>query len=545
MMPIKIRCGCGQKYAFEVEPVDGLMGSAVQCPVCGVDGTSTANRLITERLGVQTNSAPALRLGKHESIPAAQPPIPRCATALTAPRWSPGTKVRKTWPLRAACGAMVLLVLGAILLGRSVGLNQKSGNVGDQHKDGFPHTLAELNAWYVEPHDQQNAATFFSAGIKALHIANVESSGVPLLGKGKLPPLGGLMPVSLKSALTAFVGSNREALQFFARGAKFDQSRYPVDLSLGVEAAFPHLTRMKEAGQVLELAAVWHADANDAKSSADDIASALALGNSLRAEPYLFSQLMRAKVASIAVAGLEQSLNRALWTAADLARIFNLLQKMQDYDANGEGFGRGVIGERVATMALLGKPEKFLELLPVLGADISPDRRAKMATRLQSGKLQSEEYYFDRAMIRFIEARQRPFPDRLKADDMIRQQIDDAASKQLVLAEFLLSDLSNASAKEAECLASLRLGLAAIALEQFRAEHDNRYPATLSELTPVPFAATPMDPYDGQPLRYKTKSDGYVLYSIGPDLEDNFGGRMKGKEGDIVFAVVIPPKAQR
>jgi hypothetical protein len=28
MVPIKIQCGCGQKYAFDVEPVGGRMASS-------------------------------------------------------------------------------------------------------------------------------------------------------------------------------------------------------------------------------------------------------------------------------------------------------------------------------------------------------------------------------------------------------------------------------------------------------------------------------------------------------------------------------------
>ena len=79
-------------------------------------------------------------------------------------------------------------------------------------------------------------------------------------------------------------------------------------------------------------------------------------------------------------------------------------------------------------------------------------------------------------------------------------------------------------------------------MEQFRAGHDNRYPTTLAELTPEAPQASRVDPFDGQPLRYKQKGGGYLLYSIGPDLKDDSGGRMTGKTGDIAFAVIAPPK---
>jgi hypothetical protein len=50
MIAIKIQCGCGQKYAFDVEPVAGRMPWAVTCPVCGDDGTSAADSVLAQSL---------------------------------------------------------------------------------------------------------------------------------------------------------------------------------------------------------------------------------------------------------------------------------------------------------------------------------------------------------------------------------------------------------------------------------------------------------------------------------------------------------------
>ena len=58
MIPIKIFCGCGQKYAFEVEPVHGAMPVPVNCPVCRRDGTEEANRIIAKILNGRTQPLP-------------------------------------------------------------------------------------------------------------------------------------------------------------------------------------------------------------------------------------------------------------------------------------------------------------------------------------------------------------------------------------------------------------------------------------------------------------------------------------------------------
>lgn len=53
MIPVKIQCGCGQKYAFDIEPVCGRMPGKIACPVCGLDGTRVANEIIAYQLAAE------------------------------------------------------------------------------------------------------------------------------------------------------------------------------------------------------------------------------------------------------------------------------------------------------------------------------------------------------------------------------------------------------------------------------------------------------------------------------------------------------------
>ena len=58
MITVKIQCGCGQRYAFDVEPVNGRMSSSVACPACGTDGTAAANEVIAQSFAAQSDVAP-------------------------------------------------------------------------------------------------------------------------------------------------------------------------------------------------------------------------------------------------------------------------------------------------------------------------------------------------------------------------------------------------------------------------------------------------------------------------------------------------------
>ena len=73
MIPVKVQCGCGQKYAFDVEPVGGRMPSPVACPVCAEDGTGAANEIIAQSLAAPTPAASAYP--PRLSMPVAAPPL--------------------------------------------------------------------------------------------------------------------------------------------------------------------------------------------------------------------------------------------------------------------------------------------------------------------------------------------------------------------------------------------------------------------------------------------------------------------------------------
>ena len=58
MIPVKIYCVCGQKYAFDVQPADSQMPVPVACPACGRDGTEDANRFLVKVLKGSTQPIP-------------------------------------------------------------------------------------------------------------------------------------------------------------------------------------------------------------------------------------------------------------------------------------------------------------------------------------------------------------------------------------------------------------------------------------------------------------------------------------------------------
>lgn len=69
MITVKILCGCGQKYAFDVEPYNGRMPAPVQCPICKTDGTAAANQILAQ-------SSPPAPVAAPAPVHSLQPPPP-------------------------------------------------------------------------------------------------------------------------------------------------------------------------------------------------------------------------------------------------------------------------------------------------------------------------------------------------------------------------------------------------------------------------------------------------------------------------------------
>ena len=82
LVDVKIHCPCGARYKFDVEPLHGRMPAPVHCPVCGAEGTASADAIIQQKLA----PPPPVAAAEVEIIP----PPPRglaqnLALAMSAP----------------------------------------------------------------------------------------------------------------------------------------------------------------------------------------------------------------------------------------------------------------------------------------------------------------------------------------------------------------------------------------------------------------------------------------------------------------------------
>lgn len=113
-MTIKIQCGCGARYSFEVEPRDGVMPSRVNCPACNADGTEAANQIIAQTPEAERKTQPRLRMQATAAPAVSVPrlPIPEPAVSGSIRRLQ--AEARQARRIGWMIAGVLLLVLGLL-----------------------------------------------------------------------------------------------------------------------------------------------------------------------------------------------------------------------------------------------------------------------------------------------------------------------------------------------------------------------------------------------------------------------------------------------
>ena len=403
-------------------------------------------------------------------------------------------------------------------------------------KRGYPMTLVELDEWYPWPPDKENAALVYTNVF-----ANQSFSNAAWDFSGRKWPARGekIEPEELK-ALKELMATNQEALGLLLTAATMPSSRYPIDLKQGFLSLFLHLAPVKQGAVFLCGAAlVWAQEGEDAKA-ADALISAGRLADSLAEEPTLISQLVRYAAWGVWCSRVERILNLEKLNDEQLTRL-------QELAAGADKPGclaRGLGGETACGYAFFSNSKQQIDLLNQgnLQSAFAPTKPswkdgiqygAGIWLLKLSGFFAKDRAFYLDSMATNLTIAEQSYPERFKANQ--RLGIIVSPSRFMLFSSMLLPALSKATLRDADHTARVRVAAAAIAVERFRRANTNSLPKDLGQLTPAFLAAVPLDPFDGQPLRFKRVGEGYVVYSVGSDGHDD-GGAGERPAGQSVRA---------
>ncbi|HAB15593.1 MAG TPA: hypothetical protein DCE44_03990 [Verrucomicrobiales bacterium] len=410
--------------------------------------------------------------------------------------------------------------------------------------EGLPTTPAELDRWYAAVPADENIAIPLLDAVTSLRLPANTDTNLPFVGHAATPPRGQALAEPVRSRMVALVADNRESLEGIHAALQRPRVRFPVNLSAGANTLLPHLPSLKRSAQALALEALLAADQGNSDRASRALLDGLRVGQTLRHDPVLISGLVGLACETMTTGAAEHVLSRGILSDSQLRELQSAFHRA----ATNQNFYASIVGEicmadQIRHMSASNAVAWFGASAGTSMSEVIGTARLWMYVAMGMNR---RDYGVALAVLDDLRLNaRRPFPERLRGAETISEATQRRLSANyLPLASGMIAGEASTAAKDARSTAILEAAAVACAVERFRLVHTNRLPESLDSIVPEFLPVIPPDPMDGQPLRYRPLTNGYVVYSIGEDNHDSdgieFSRRQKGQrrsDWDYTFTV--------
>ena len=436
-----------------------------------------------------------------------------------------GHTVRRRY--RAMAGAIVGVILAGSILWNLVAPHPDP-QVTAMQRRGYPTTLAGLDAWYPAVPPVENAALIYTNAFA--HLTNSTGKVTNFISRPWLPFFGRPLAAPYREEVVSILAANQEALRLLQSVPAAARSRYPLDLTEGYTLGLPHLVQSRTAVFLLASQGLLQAGDGNAEAAAASFLAAGRVAESLAEEPLIVSQCVRCREWEALLQRLERAVSLARFTDGQLAA----LQAQVQLAERPQAVLRSWVAEWVSAEVAFHDPRMWdsafrgsAGLLPRSRgfhvADLPPWGRAGCRTFLQVIGLQERDRVFcSNYLACRVAAMELPYPARFAALQRLAS-VTNSPGRAGPFSQLILTVLPRFDPHDAEHAARVRVAAVALGLERFRLAHGGALPDSLGDLRLPGLESPLLDPFDGQPLRYRRRGADYVVYSVGSDLKDDGG----------------------
>jgi len=414
----------------------------------------------------------------------------------------------------------------------------------DQKEPGW--RIEELEAKRKVLTPEENSALVISESYKLL--GNFEQRK-PLWELGKLPDIAAiksspqqlLTPPSInliKTTLGAFQPSLDEAKKV----AKLPEGRFEITYAPNIANTI--LTPLDTTRPVAELLAMdAFIEAQDGKSqqAMESTQAIFNIARSIREIPFIISFGVQIEICAQSIRMLERTIALGEPSKDSLSQFQSLVEN----EASFPMFLYIAKANRAVNYAILSALKKDKDIIKTLQKDLDLKADEATATKLvlEEPNILSWLLKYSNSLVAIANL---PIQDQKKIATELTLKLNEKPN----LRKLLTGDPKNMWIYTNRNLASLNCAITGLAMERYRITN-GKWPRKLEELVPEYLAKLPTDPFNGEPLLVGTILGGLVIYSVGPDLQDNNGlidnsYSLSVKEGtDIGFRIwEVPMRRQ-
>jgi len=343
--------------------------------------------------------------------------------------------------------------------------------------------------------------------------------------------------------LNAFLDTHRDLLAEIRALAAEDGPLYPLDLSKGHAMELPHLAPTRTLARLLRADALARAHAGDLAGAAADLVAGLQLGARIGGEPTLISQLVGSAIDGIVYDAIGEAFPEGQIPPELAAQLAQHI-----YSANSSGgYSEAMLEERHMGLDFIGQVmesdwDDTMELGTMQYSGVPSWQWSLYSSPLARPWQHMDAHAYDRIMSGFQDTLGLPYYEARPLIEALTREVEGLPSSRLFTRMQLpaMFGFHQAIARDQARQQIAQLG---IALESHAREH-GAYPSELGAIQGQANGTSIIDPFTGAPFHYVTNGNGFSLYSVGRDLEDD-GGRQGDRDGDIVWRGEETPEPAR
>lgn len=413
----------------------------------------------------------------------------------------------------------------------------------DQKEPGW--RIEELEAKRKVLTPEENSALVISGSYKLL--GNQEQKK-PLWELGKLPDIAAiksspqqlLTPPSInliKTTLGAFQPSLDEAKKV----AKLPEGRFEITYAPNIANTI--LSPLDATGAITDLLTIdAFIQAQDGKSqqAMESTRAIFNIARSVGEIPFPISYQVRGRICAQSIRMLELTIALGEPSKDSLSQFQSLLEN----EASFPMFLHIAKANRASNYAVLSSLKKDKDMIKNLKGifDLKDDEAIATKLVLEEPTILSWLLKYSNSLVAIANL---PQQDQQKAVTELALKLNE---KNMLFVKLFTSPPKKIWETSHSNLAILNCAITSLAMERYRITN-SKWPRKLDELVPEYLAKLPTDPFNGEPLLVGTILGGLVIYSVGPDLQDNNGlidDSRPTKEGtDIGFRLWEVPKRRQ
>lgn len=415
----------------------------------------------------------------------------------------------------------------------------------DQKEPGW--RIEELEAKRKVLTPEENSALVISGSYKLL--GNQEQKK-PLWELGKLPDIAAiksspqqlLTPPSInliKTTLGAFQPSLDEAKKV----AKLPEGRFEITYAPNIANTI--LSPLDATGAITDLLTIdAFIQAQDGKSqqAMESTRAIFNIARSVGEIPFPISYQVRGRICAQSIRILELTIALGEPSKDSLSQFQSLLEN----EASFPMFLHIAKANRASNYAVLSSLKKDKDMIKNLKGifDLKDDEAIATKLVLEEPTILSWLLKYSNSLVAIANL---PQQDQQKAVTELALKLNE---KNMLFVKLFTSPPKKIWETSHSNLAILNCAITGLAIERYRITN-SKWPRKLDELVPEYLAKLPTDPFNGEPLLVGTIPGGLVIYSVGPDLQDNNGlidnsYSLSVKEGtDIGFRLWEVPKRRQ